>query len=482
MPGTGKFTGGHRWRPVDNGGHWWPMLCEFCLPNLPKILIRLNYMSRFVTLLPVCPPPHLMPPTTKGLLTHLSRRKPPSRAATDGSRLWTHVVNNVQAEDPDAHPPKDKVVCQNKLQYVFFLLLYLFVAKFDEKHATNTAEYIADFLKVCGPSTFPQFPVMASITPSPLVAVSAAAAAAIPGVSVPVSSAGAQITAMAGIAPSPLVAVSAASAPTAASSVSFGAGAQATSADGTVTPSQLALGSNFHYDFDLDFRMYLDNPSFAYQPDPNAHTWRLNTSNRDSESWGFGSDGANDLDPSIRLDNGRDVGLGMELGSSASLALPSSSSRGDGYIFPAALSTSNANTAAPPTGYLTSVFSATGANVEKRLRKPRKKKGGADGDAQPKPKKRKTAALNATAAQWKDFNCDFYNKIRCVDILAAPPPPFFRNFTGILAGGTDELSGRAAILMALMGSVGRERLATSPPGVLRPPLATFGGEGELFER
>ncbi|KAJ7734304.1 hypothetical protein B0H14DRAFT_2639443 [Mycena olivaceomarginata] len=70
---------------------------------------------------------------------------------------------------------------------------------------------------------------------------------------------------------------------------------------------------------------------------------------------------------------------------------------------------------------------------------------------------------------------------------------FFGDFTGIFAGGTNKLGGRVAVLMALMGSVGRERLATSPPDfdgsdgglmglrVLRPPLATFGGERELFE-
>ncbi|KAJ7807199.1 hypothetical protein B0H14DRAFT_3483504 [Mycena olivaceomarginata] len=264
-------------------------------------------------------------------------------------------------------------------------------------------------------SAGPQFPATAGITPSPLVAVSAtgaSAAAATPGVSAPVSSAGEQITAMAGIAPSPLVAVSAAGAPAAASSVNFGAGAQAISADGLIPTSQLALGSNFHYDFDFDFRPYLDNPSFnpsfAYQLDPNADTLRLNTSNRENEDWGFGSDGANGaIGP--RFDTGQvsalNAGLcpNSHLGSSASLVSPSSSFRGDGYIFPAAFSTSNANAATGPAAYSTSVFSVTGGNVEKPPRRPRKKKDGAagadaDGDAQPKPKKRKRAAANVTAA------------------------------------------------------------------------------------
>ncbi|KAJ7811947.1 hypothetical protein B0H14DRAFT_3479266 [Mycena olivaceomarginata] len=264
-------------------------------------------------------------------------------------------------------------------------------------------------------SAGPQFPVTAGITSSPLVAVSAAgasAAAATPGVSAPVSSAGEQITAMAGIAPSPLVAVSAAGAPAVASPVNFGAGAQATSADGLIPTSQLALGSNFHYDFDFNFRPYLDNPSFnpsfAYQLDPNADTLRLNTSNRENEDWGFGSDGANGaIGP--RFDTGQvsalNAGLcpNSHLGSSTSLAPPSSSFRGDGYIFPTAFSTSNANAATGPAGYSTSVFSVTGGNVEKPPRRPRKKKDGAagadaDGDAQPKPKKRKRAAANVTAA------------------------------------------------------------------------------------
>jgi hypothetical protein len=68
--------------------------------------------------------------------------------------------------------------------------------------------------------------------------------------------------------------------------------AQATSADGLILTSQLALGLNFCYDFDFDFRPYLDNPS-AYQLDPNADTLRLNTSNPENKDWGFGSDGAN---------------------------------------------------------------------------------------------------------------------------------------------------------------------------------------------
>ncbi|KAJ6456677.1 hypothetical protein C8R45DRAFT_1034035 [Mycena sanguinolenta] len=72
--------------------------------------------------------------------------------------VWTDVVKNVHTAAPDTQPAKDKVVCQNKLGYMKETLeLYVFVAKFsgtgwdnDEKHATNTPEYVADFLKVHG--------------------------------------------------------------------------------------------------------------------------------------------------------------------------------------------------------------------------------------------------------------------------------------------------------------------------------------------
>jgi hypothetical protein len=201
---------------------------------------------------------------------------------------------------------------------------------------------------------------------------------------------------------------------------------------------QLEFGSNFQYDFDLDLGLHLHNPSFAHQLDPDAHTLRLNTSNRADEDWSFNSYGANspfvngngafandhasaigarfatghasplnaDLYTDIRLDNG--------LGSSASLVLPSSSSRGDRVIFPGAVSTNYANAAAAPAGYSTSVFSVTtntaAGTVGKPPRKthsdkdqprgPRKKKDGAagadaDGDAQPQPKKHKRAASKA---------------------------------------------------------------------------------------
>ncbi|KAJ6450811.1 hypothetical protein C8R45DRAFT_1127537 [Mycena sanguinolenta] len=72
--------------------------------------------------------------------------------------VWTDVVKNVQAAAPDTQPAKDKVICQNKLGYMKETFeLYVFVAKFsgsgwdnDEKHATKTPEYVADFLKVHG--------------------------------------------------------------------------------------------------------------------------------------------------------------------------------------------------------------------------------------------------------------------------------------------------------------------------------------------
>ncbi|KAJ6459860.1 hypothetical protein C8R45DRAFT_1081267 [Mycena sanguinolenta] len=72
--------------------------------------------------------------------------------------IWTDVVKNMQAAASDTQPAKDKVVCQNKLGYMKETFeLYMFVAKFsgsgwdnDEKHATNTPEYVADFLKVHG--------------------------------------------------------------------------------------------------------------------------------------------------------------------------------------------------------------------------------------------------------------------------------------------------------------------------------------------
>ncbi|KAJ7857832.1 hypothetical protein B0H14DRAFT_2578192 [Mycena olivaceomarginata] len=87
---------------------------------------------------------------------------------------------------------------------------------------------------------------------------------------------------------------------------------------------------------------------------------------------------------------------------------------------------------------------------------------------------------------WKDFNCDFYNKIRTS--LLHPHPHFFAILRVFLRAERTSWAGGAADLMVLMGSVGRERLATSPPDfdsndgglmrerVLRPPLATFGGE------
>ncbi|KAJ7819284.1 hypothetical protein B0H14DRAFT_2600759 [Mycena olivaceomarginata] len=249
---------------------------------------------------------------------------------------------------------------------------------------------------------------------------------------------GTQILVMAGISPSPLIAISATGS-SSTSSVAFDATvAQNAAANGSIVSLQLEFRSNFQYDFDLDLALHLHNPSFVHQLDPDAHTLRLNTSNRTDEDWSFDSYGANGpfvngnnvfandhtsavgahfatghTSP-LNADLYTDIRLGTGLSSSASLALPSSSFRGDGVIFPGAVSTNYANTTTAPAGYSTSVFSMTTNTVAGAVRKPpcktcsdkdqprgpRKKKDGtagadADGDVQPKPKKRKRAAPEA---------------------------------------------------------------------------------------
>jgi hypothetical protein len=224
-----------------------------------------------------------------------------------------------------------------------------------------------------------------------------------------------------------------------ASSVAFDSTvAQNAAANGSIVPLRLEFRLNFQYDFDLDLGLHLHNPSFVHQLDPDAHTLRLNTSNRADEDWSFDSYGANGpfvnsndvfannhtsavgahfatghTSP-LNADLYTDIRLGTGLSSSASLALPSSSFHGDGVIFPGAVSTNYANTAAAPAGYSTSVFSMTTNTVAGAVRKPprktcsdkdqpqgpRKKKDGtagadADGDVQPKPKKHKRAAPEA---------------------------------------------------------------------------------------
>ncbi|KAF7372628.1 hypothetical protein MVEN_00125900 [Mycena venus] len=212
-------------------------------------------------------------------------------------------------------------------------------------------------------STAAQLPnaVQTNMTQVPVQTTDAGAAAA-PGMSAPASSAGSQVPAMAGISPSPWVAVPATGASFPASSATLGAAAQPTSANSSITPSQLAFGSNFEYDFNFNYGPYLDDPSFAQQLVADDLTLRLNTSNRDEEDWGFNCHGAtgaagNDLYTDIRLDN---IGFDMAAyGGTAPLAHPS--------LFP-----------------------------------PWKKEGAADNEAnrdtQPKPKKRKKATPEATQA------------------------------------------------------------------------------------
>ncbi|KAJ7824201.1 hypothetical protein B0H14DRAFT_3729015 [Mycena olivaceomarginata] len=68
------------------------------------------------------------------------------------------VVKAVHAANPDANPPKDQTKLISKLEDLKKTFeLYLFVEKFsgsgwdeDEKHASNTPEYIEDFIKVHG--------------------------------------------------------------------------------------------------------------------------------------------------------------------------------------------------------------------------------------------------------------------------------------------------------------------------------------------
>ncbi|KAJ7816204.1 hypothetical protein B0H14DRAFT_2602808 [Mycena olivaceomarginata] len=102
---------------------------------------------------------------TRGLGQNFCK-KYPNRCGPLGNgwkpTVWTRVVNNVQAEIPMHTLQRTRLSVRTNCNMYFFSLLYVFVAKFsgtgwdnDEKHATNTAEYIADFLKVCGPSTFP---------------------------------------------------------------------------------------------------------------------------------------------------------------------------------------------------------------------------------------------------------------------------------------------------------------------------------------
>ncbi|KAJ7797025.1 hypothetical protein B0H14DRAFT_3494216 [Mycena olivaceomarginata] len=68
------------------------------------------------------------------------------------STVWPDVVKVIHAANPDANPPKDLISKLEDLKKTFEL--YLFVEKFsssgwdeDEKHASNTPEYIEDFIK-----------------------------------------------------------------------------------------------------------------------------------------------------------------------------------------------------------------------------------------------------------------------------------------------------------------------------------------------
>ncbi|KAJ7304612.1 hypothetical protein DFH08DRAFT_976600 [Mycena albidolilacea] len=96
-------------------------------------------------------------PVVTAALSKLVERKSTHQSSNRWkSTVWPDVVKVVHAVNLDADPPKDQMKLISKLEDKTFEL-YLFVEKFsssgwdeDEKHASNTPEYIKDFIKVHG--------------------------------------------------------------------------------------------------------------------------------------------------------------------------------------------------------------------------------------------------------------------------------------------------------------------------------------------
>ncbi|KAJ7483107.1 hypothetical protein B0H11DRAFT_2279890 [Mycena galericulata] len=95
----------------------------------------------------------------KAMLSTLSEMKETHMSGNGFKpQVWAPVVIKVNEASPEVNPKKDKQKCMNKLSYLKKIYdLYVFVQKFsgsgwddEAKHATNTEDYIQDFVKTYG--------------------------------------------------------------------------------------------------------------------------------------------------------------------------------------------------------------------------------------------------------------------------------------------------------------------------------------------